>query len=251
LVSHLLNIAIQRAHGNALKTPSLQLTLPPPKLGHTHVDELEIAYSDYTAQSAANALEVSYICPSMTPTSGAPAFRVYTIDPVTFGVLDMTTYTADISTTSGSGPQWTKYYSAKESYGSLVTPPVVDPAAELTPAFWHDLTVAMEADDAVFQAYYARKSRSTSESDTCTGACKTAEICQLRAAQAQYNCATVTPGISFSKRGVAEEAEEEVLVERGECEGSVMRPVLARLASRKELVEDALERAQMRARARA
>jgi sphingomyelin phosphodiesterase len=182
----------------------------------------------------------------MTPTSGAPAFRVYTVDPVTFGVLDMTTYTADLSTAGTTGPQWTEYYSAKEAYGPLVAPPVVDPAAELTPAFWHDLTAAMESNDAVFQTYYARKSRSSPGSaGTCTGACKTAEICQLRAAQAQYNCATVTPGINFSKRDAL---ETEVLVERDECEGSIMKPILTRLAGRKEMIEEALERAQVRAR---
>jgi sphingomyelin phosphodiesterase len=188
----------------------------------------------------------------MTPTSGAPAFRVYTVDPVTFGVLDMTTYAADLSAATAAGPQWTKRYSAKESYGPLVAPPLVDAAAELTPAFWHDLTVAMEADDAVFQAYYARKSRSAAASTAaCTGACKTAEICQLRAAQAQYNCATVTPGISFSKRDALKEtdADAEALLERGECQGSVMRPILAKLAGREEMVEEALDRAQAKARA--
>ncbi|KAF4637428.1 hypothetical protein G7Y89_g661 [Cudoniella acicularis] len=108
--------------------------------GHTHVDQFEIAYSDYTSQSFSNALEVSYVCPAMTPTEGHPAFRVYTVDPVTFGVLDSTTYIANMSSPGfqTTGPVWTKYYSAKETYGPLVTPPLTDPTAELTPAFWHN-----------------------------------------------------------------------------------------------------------------
>ncbi len=42
---------------------------------HTHKDEFEIAYSDYTAQSAKTATMMSYIAPALTPTSGNPTFR--------------------------------------------------------------------------------------------------------------------------------------------------------------------------------
>jgi len=130
---------------------------------------------------------VSYIAPALTPTSGNPTFRVYSVDPVTFGVLDYTVYYANISSpTYQSGPTWEELYSAKEAYGSLVTPAVTDAAAELTPAFWHDLTTLFENDDAVYQAWYARRGRDFSDV-TCTGTCKTASICQLRASQSQYN----------------------------------------------------------------
>jgi sphingomyelin phosphodiesterase len=43
--------------------------------GHTHKDEFEIAYSDYSAQSASTATMMSYIAPALTPTSGNPTFR--------------------------------------------------------------------------------------------------------------------------------------------------------------------------------
>jgi len=130
---------------------------------------------------------VSYIAPALTPTSGNPTFRVYSVDPVTFGILDYTVYYTNISSpTYQSGPVWEKLYSVKETYGSLVFPAVTDAAAELTPAFWHDLTTAFENADDEFQAWYARRGRDFSDA-TCTGTCKNSTICGLRAAQSQYN----------------------------------------------------------------
>jgi sphingomyelin phosphodiesterase len=214
--------------------------------GHTHVDQFEIAYSDYTAQSYSNALEVSYIAPSMTPTSGSPAFRVYTVDPVTFGVLDITTYIANITSPDyqTTGPVWEEYYSAKSVYGPLVG--VTDPTAELTPAFWHNVTVAFENDDAAFQDYETRKSRGYTPGD-CTGTCKTSEICAMRAAQAQYNCATITPGISFKRdlEGVGKR-DFGAVPEVGECEGSLLRPILAKLAAKDGLLEEAVVNARVK-----
>lgn len=180
----------------------------------------------------------------MTPTSGPPAFRVYSVDPVTFGVLDIETYIANISDPSYqiTGPVWQKYYSAKETYGPLVTPPLTDPAAELTPAFWHNVTEAFENDDSAFQEYIARKNRGF-DVTVCTGTCKTSEICGIRAAESQYNCNTIKPGISFKKR---DETVERALgeVEVGDCEGSRARPILAKIAAQPGLLEEAARQAQ-------
>jgi len=168
--------------------------------GHTHVDQFQVSYSNYSDQSADTATGIGYITPSMTPTSGPPAYRVYSIDPKTFGVLDYTVHIANISDPSyQSGPQWIPYYSAKETYGGIVSPPLTDPAAELTPAFWHNVTVAFENDSSLFDAYYARQTRGWNVG-TCTGTCVTNAICGLRAADAQYNCVTLTPGFNFGKR---------------------------------------------------
>jgi sphingomyelin phosphodiesterase len=128
---------------------------------------------------------ISYIAPALTPTSGNPTFRVYSVDPVTFGVLDYTVYYANISSPSyQNGPTWQKLYSVKETYGKALG--VTDAAAELTPAFWHNVTELFNSDDAIFQQYQARKSR-VDVASPCTGDCKTQEICRLRAAQQQYN----------------------------------------------------------------
>ncbi|KAJ6438415.1 Sphingomyelin phosphodiesterase [Purpureocillium lavendulum] len=170
--------------------------------GHTHVDHFEISYLDYGKQNAVNAYMTSYIAPSLTPTSGMPSFRVYDVDPDTFGVLDVTTYTADMTDPAfqTTGPVWKKYYSAKEAYGKAASPPVTDPAAELTPAFWHQVTEAFDKDQALFDAYIARKSRGWN-AGTCTGDCKTAELCQLRAGRAQNNCFKPEPGLHLERRG--------------------------------------------------
>lgn len=201
--------------------------------GHTHKDEFEIAYSNYSAQSAATATMASYIAPALTPTSGNPTFRVYDVDPITFGVLDYTVYYANLSspTYQTDGPVWEVLYSVKEAYGSLLN--YTDPAAELTPAFWHNLTELFENDDAIFQEYYARKTRN-SESSACTGDCKTKEICELRAAESQYNCGTVSPGINLKRSKARRDAGDgEVVDAHGvhECEASSVVPVMSSIYS--------------------
>ena len=213
--------------------------------GHTHQDEFQISYSTPASPSADTAVMVSYIAPALTPTSGNPTFRVYSVDPVTFGILDYTVYYANISSQSyQSGPTWEVLYSVKEAYGSLVNPPVTDASAELTPAFWHDLTVLFEENDDVYQTWYARRGRDYSEA-TCTGTCKTTSICQLRAAQSQYNwyvsatcrppllpqaqivdmysfSATISPGINFKR-----DTSNTTAIPHGDCEGSVAIPIFS------------------------
>lgn len=202
--------------------------------GHTHKDEFEIAYSDYSNQAASTATMISYIAPALTPTSGNPTFRVYEVDPVTFGVLDFTVYYTNISSAAyQAGPTWQALYSAKAAYGIPLG--VTDTAAELTPAFWHNVTLLFESDDAAFQGYYARKSRDYDIS-TCEGDCKTGEICQLRAAQSQYNCVTVSPGVNFKR-----DASSGGLV-AGDCDGSQVVPILSLMlsASRQDALRAAL-----------
>jgi sphingomyelin phosphodiesterase len=203
--------------------------------GHTHLDHFHIAYTDYTNPSFSNAVAMSYITPSLTPTSGSPSFRVYSVDPVTFGILDFTEYITDINTPGD--PVWTEYYSAKATYGALLTPPLTDPTAELTPAFWHNVTQVFETDDPAFQDYHARKSRGF-DVVACTGSCKTTEICGLRAANSQYNCATVTPGLHFSKR------DGGFVGQREECEGGQIRSLFAGMVQdRVGFVKMVMERA--------
>lgn len=196
--------------------------------GHTHRDEFMLAYEDYSKQTFDTAIAMSYIAPSMTPTSGSPTFRVYDVDPDTGAVLDFTQYIANISDPSyQTSPVWTKYYSAKETYGALLSPPVTDPNAELSPAFWHNVTTVLEGSDSAFNDYYARKTRGYDPYGTCTGTCKSNTICQLRAAESQYNCAVVTPGLNFSKREAQEGHAEE-------CEGSRIRSIFRVIAGDRE-----------------
>ncbi|KAI8188589.1 Sphingomyelin phosphodiesterase [Colletotrichum sp. SAR 10_66] len=167
----------------------------PFKIAHfsdIHIDPLYVTGS--------NAVATSYIAPSMTPLSGMPAFRLYTIDPTTFGILDIETYVADMTdpTFQTTGPVWKRSYAAKETFGALLdTPFAAD--AELTPAFWHNVTVALENDPAAFEAYWARRTRGWNVPE-CDEACRKGEICQLRAARSQDNGFVPTPGMSFGIR---------------------------------------------------
>lgn len=140
-------------------------------------------------------------------------------------LLSYTVYYANISSpTYQSGPTWEVLYSVKETYGSLVTPPVTEASAELTPAFWHDLTVLFENDDTVYQEWYARRGRDYS-SATCTGSCKTTSICELRASQSQYNCGTVSAGINFKRDSTTSSSTH------SDCEGSGAIPIFAAIPS--------------------
>ena len=197
------------------------------------MDHFQISYSSYTARSYTNAKVASYIAPSLTPTSGNPTFRVYTVDPVTFGVLDSTTYQADMTNPAfqTTGPVWTPYYSAKAAYGPLVSPPLTDPAAELTAAFWHNVTAVLAANQTAFNQYYARKSRGW-DVQSCTGTCATAEVCALQAARAQDNCVVPTPGVNFSKR-----SEQPLHAHRDECGLSVSRSAISSLIVRRDVLE--------------
>jgi sphingomyelin phosphodiesterase len=219
--SHLFNTIVNR----------YSATIAAMFFGHTHKDEFQISYSvDTNAQKAFNnAVAMSYVMPSLTPTDGMPAFRIYTIDPVSFAVLDSTTYIADMNNAAfqTTGPVWTKYYSAKETYGPLVSPAPAA-GAELSPAFWHNVTTAFTASDSAFQGYWEKRTRGWDVS-SCTGTCETQAICQLQAARSEDNCFTPSPGIHFSKRDAGHEVHE------NHCGGSLLRDVFSAIATRRSV----------------
>ncbi|KAM3502989.1 hypothetical protein MY11210_008879 [Beauveria gryllotalpidicola] len=201
--------------------------------GHTHEDHFEVSYSDYSKRDSSHATAMSYICPSLLPTSGMPAFRVYDVDPETFAILDAVTYIADMDDPEfqRSGPTWKKYYSAKESYGSLLSPPIAA-EAELTPSFWHNVTWAFESNTTLFDEYVSRKSRGWIK-NKCQGDCKDEEICQLRAGRSQNNCHKIKAGATFVKRDNGLERPK-----RARCDNPVMPDMLRLLASRQDLLKD-------------
>ncbi|KAJ3531745.1 hypothetical protein NM208_g8745 [Fusarium decemcellulare] len=199
--------------------------------GHTHRDHFQITYGDYTNKSFANALVASYIGPSLTPMSGMPSFRVYDVDPVTFAVLDTTTYSADMTsdTYQTQGPVWKKYYSAKETYGSLINPPLTDPHAELTAAFWHNVTATFETDQKAFDAFMLRMSRGWIQPD-CNADCMASQICQIRAGRSEDNCDVPTLGVYYRRR--MDDSRE-----RDECGISVMQATLSALVAKEGVLE--------------
>ncbi|KAH8428809.1 sphingomyelin phosphodiesterase [Aspergillus melleus] len=211
--------------------------------GHTHTDLFQVSYRDYapgkrTAQSAS---AIGYIAPSLTPTSGPPAFRIYEIDPVTFAVLDYTVYIADLPTyeststsphdESSQAPElhWKKYYSAKETYGAALSPPITSATTELTPSFWHNVTEAMERDEAVFQGFWERTTRGYNVSE-CTGACARTEICALRGGDGRYNCRV--GGLGMDELAKRETEERDGKMKRPGCEDDGLGRVLGEMLRR-------------------
>ena len=114
----------------------------------------------------------------------------------------------------------------------MLTPPHTDPTAELTPAFWHNVTDLFAKNDTVFQEYVDRKQRGW-DYTPCEGTCKTNEICQLRSAQSQYGC--LSPSPAMKKRSV-DGVELTARVE-SECSGSRMVEVLHEMAGNMAAVE--------------
>lgn len=192
------------------------------------------------------------------------------MDPVTFEVLDVTTYIANMSHPdfhSSEGPTWTKYYSAKEAYGPLVTTAITghdadgdvddnggdqkaveekEEIGELNPAFWHNVTEALQRNTTALGEYLARKNRGWDGEEQ--NKCVAAEICRLRGARAQDNCARPSSklgrlewrksrreyifggsgsGTGSSRLAVEVEAEVSKMDEVDECEVSVVRDTLA------------------------
>lgn len=194
--------------------------------GHTHRDHFQITYSDAPVKTFNNALVTSYVGPSLTPMSGMPSFRVYDVDPVTFAVLDATTYSADMTspTYQTQGPLWEKYYSAKETYGPLTNPPLIDDTAELTASFWHNITEVFEKNQTAFDGYMLRLSRGWVQPE-CTGECRSSQICMLRAARSQDGCDVPTLGSSYHTR-------MQNVAERDECCISVLQATFSALVAK-------------------
>ncbi|KAF8195282.1 sphingomyelin phosphodiesterase [Mycena galopus ATCC 62051] len=165
--------------------------------GHSHKDQFEIAYSNYSDQTAANAVAVALIGPALTPTSGNPAFKFYDIDPDTFEVMDSSVIFTNISDpTFQIRPTWGLYYSARETYGPLVG---LKPNEPLSPAFWHNLTDVFTVNETAFQMFNTFISRGGAVT-ACDADCQNTTICDMRAFRSQDNCDTPAEGFSLRRR---------------------------------------------------
>ncbi|KAJ7679351.1 sphingomyelin phosphodiesterase [Mycena polygramma] len=191
--------------------------------GHTHGDQFQIAYSNYSNQTAQTAVSVALIGPALTPNSGNPAVKVYEIDPDTFEVMDSSVYFTNTSDPNFQvDPKWSLYYSARQTYGPLVG---LSPSEPLSPAFWHNLTEVFQQNDTAFQMYNTFISRGGAVG-VCDAACKNNTICDLRAFRSENNCDTPTPGFSLRRRGGGASHESE------SCEGTGMAHLFARMVGR-------------------
>ncbi|KAJ7767552.1 sphingomyelin phosphodiesterase [Mycena olivaceomarginata] len=178
--------------------------------GHSHKDQFEIAYSNYSAQTAENAVGVGLIGPALTPTSGNPAFKLYEIDPDTFEVMD-----ASVIFT-----KWGLYYSARDTYGPLVG---LAPTEPLSPAFWHNLTEVFATNETAFQMFNTFLSRGGAVG-ACDSDCKNTTICDMRAFRSENNCDTPAPGFSLRRRAAIVPHDFDA------CEGTGLAQIFAHMA---------------------
>lgn len=88
---------------------------------------------------------------------------------------------------------WELYYSARDSYGPLVsafTDTPLSPTDPLNASFWHTLTEVFEANATAFQEWNTRLSRGGNVV-ACTGDCMTTSICDMRAARSENDCVSL------------------------------------------------------------
>ncbi|KAJ7198282.1 sphingomyelin phosphodiesterase [Mycena pura] len=183
--------------------------------GHTHMDQFQIGYSNYSDQTAQTAVAVALIGPALTPNSGNPAFKVYDIDPDTYEVMDASVYFTNASDAHFQvNPQWSLLYSARATYGPLVG---LAKTAPLAPAFWHALTAAFATNDTAFQLFNTLRTRGGAVTPCADPACVNTTICDLRALRAENNCDVPTPGLSLRRRGAASGAA--LVSHASACEG--------------------------------
>ncbi|KAF8888535.1 Metallo-dependent phosphatase-like protein [Infundibulicybe gibba] len=203
-----------------------KLTIAGHFFGHSHKDQFEIAYSDYSNQIAANAVSIALIAPALTPTSGNPAFKLYDVDPDTFEVMDAKVFFTNVTEPSfQTKPEWGLYYSARETWGPLVG---LKADSALTPAFWHNLTDVFVANDTAFQLFNTHISRGGAVT-ACDGDCKNSTICDMRAFRSQNNCDTPETGFSLKR-----DAGGRVIGrESSECEGFSFGQLLSKMAAKR------------------
>ncbi|GAA5892663.1 hypothetical protein JCM8208_005880 [Rhodotorula glutinis] len=210
--------------------------------GHSHRDEFEIGYSDYSDRSLTTANAITFIGGALTPASGNPVFRVYDVDPDTYEIMDFAPFVANRSSpTYQAGPEWTRYYSARESYGAFLDPP--HPAHEpLDARFWHRLTEAFEVNETAFQLYLTRTLRGhpTSATKCDTPSCKAAKICALRSMRSEDNCDVVPIHNSFKpkfeKRSFLVPDGQEREHDVSQCERPGLATMLRELADSPDMV---------------
>lgn len=209
--SHAFNQILQRYSG----------TIAALFFGHTHMDQFQINYSNKTTtwndrdhkhgeahkqRNSSNAIVTSYLAPSLSPFRGNPSFRVYDVDPETFGVLDVTTYMADMNDKAfQTGPEWKEYFSARKTYAKLVKPKLTDPSVELTAGFWHNLTKFWNT--AQYSKYYGRRTQGAKlwkgrQADWWN------EICSMKGGLAEENCISDTVDDRMKREDEAGEAEK-------------------------------------------
>ncbi|CAH7686937.1 Metallo-dependent phosphatase-like protein [Phakopsora pachyrhizi] len=164
--------------------------------GHTHRSEWEIVYEDPRNPTRESAIGMIYIGPALTPESGNPAFRVYDVDPETYEILDFHEIITNLTEPGfQTGPRWFKYYSARETYGNIISEDqrrsYVDGGRALDGNFWHLVTEVLENSYPEFEKFYNRLTRGAGFKDDwrpCfSGNCRKKWVRNLRSSESEFN----------------------------------------------------------------
>jgi len=153
--------------------------------GHTHEDQIMIYYANNgTVQNASQALTIGWIGPSITPgTNLNSGYRMYEVDTGSFDIYEAYTFYADVNSfpsLSTTGPTWKFEYSTRDTY-AIGWPD----NAPLNATYWHQVTVAMEANRTLVEIFNTFQGKSSVRSPNCTSdACAKAKVCYMRSGSA-------------------------------------------------------------------
>ncbi|TKA35481.1 hypothetical protein B0A54_12141 [Friedmanniomyces endolithicus] len=162
--------------------------------GHTHQDNKQLFYDfastnssspssdvrNYTALNYDAPLMVAWVGPSIVPLTNYNAgWSVYSVDAVTFEVVNAQVYFANISNTLSWSPEpvWEFEYDARSTYDPLCQWPAYAP---LNATFWSEVTERMMKDDSLIAEYLFLASKKSVLTPACVGKCLERRICSIR-----------------------------------------------------------------------
>ncbi|WFD36532.1 hypothetical protein MCUN1_003415 [Malassezia cuniculi] len=180
--------------------------------GHTHEDEFQLFYhtrdgnSTDVSRKTKDVVAHAFIGPSVTPSNNVnPSFRVYSVDPETYEVLDYDQYYTPLNVNeklsdSSHGPVWHKLYSAREVYANLTAISNANAYsgqveldngwwpkdAPLNATFWASVTDEMEKRTELITLQQTLQGRNSIRSPPCTtDECFQAKVCYMRSSTSE------------------------------------------------------------------
>lgn len=139
--------------------------------GHTHYDSFSLFFTDMNNRGTAP-LSVLFTAPSVSTFEELnPAYRIYSVNPTDWEILDFDTYFLNLSNTKTSkeSPKWEFLYSAKDEYN----------LKDLSATEWNELIKRIERDPEItrkFNKNYVRR-----DDVFCGKKCLEKRICSIRA----------------------------------------------------------------------
>lgn len=161
--------------------------------GHTHQDEFQLFYEEAVSpEESVNGTKtriadvptpfesfrptsVAYVSPSATTFGGVnPGYRIYTIHPETFEILDHETYFMNLTEANAAGPnvplKFDLSYRAKDYYAF----------SSMAPVEWHLLILQMVNDEELFKRFEKLIYNQSKHYEPCLDqVCKADILCRL------------------------------------------------------------------------